>query len=226
MTEPLVTLDAVSKDFPLPQGDSVPVLADVTCQVAAGQRIALLGPSGSGKSTLLHLMAGLIEPSGGRIAWPALGARDQLMPTRIQVAFQSPSLFPPLDVADNVALPLLLAHDAPEARAQALDMLTRLGLADLAEKLPEELSGGQAQRVAMARALAVEPDLILADEPTGQLDTATASALMTGLIAFADERGTAIVLATHDRSLGDLMAEVWTVEHGRLKTPEKMMGNT
>ena len=137
------------------------------CRVDAGQRVALVGPSGSGKSTLLHLMAGLIAPTTGRITWPALGPAETLRPTRVQEVFQSPSLFPALDIAANVALPLLLAGRAGEAKSRAGEMLTRFGLAELAGKLPEELSGGQAQRVALARALAMGPELILADEPTG-----------------------------------------------------------
>lgn len=215
MTEALVSLDAVSKNW-----GGLPVLADVSCHIMPGQRIALVGPSGSGKSTLLHLMAGLIAPSAGRIAWPALGARENLRPTRVQEVFQSPSLFPALDIVDNAALPLVLAGRVDEAKAKALDMLARFGLRDLAAKLPEELSGGQAQRVALARALAIGPELLLADEPTGQLDGATAAEVTTTLIEIAERRGMALVVATHDPRIAGRIGETWAVTHGRLTLPQ------
>lgn len=212
MAEPLVLLDTVSKAY----GSGAQVLSEVSCRVMPGQRIALVGPSGSGKSTLLHLMAGLAQPTSGTISWPLLGARDALRPTRVQEVFQGPSLFPALDVAENVALPLVLAGRAAGAEAEALKMLARFGLSDLALKLPEELSGGQAQRAALARALAIGPDLVLADEPTGQLDGATATAVTDTLIEIAAAQGMALVVATHDPRIAARIGETWTVDHGRL----------
>ena len=127
----------------------------VNCVVRAGEQIALVGPSGSGKSTLLHLMAALDTPTSGTISWPALGAKADLRPGPVGVVFQGPSLLAPLDVVENVALPLLLRGVDPErAKVSARAALTRLDLKELAGKLPEELSGGQAQRVAVARVLA------------------------------------------------------------------------
>ena len=183
MSEPLVRMTAVSKQFPVPDGQLVPVLSDIGCMVTAGQHVALIGPSGSGKSTLLHIMAGLIAPSSGSVDWPALGPRDALMPSRLQVVFQMESLFPALDALENIALPMILAGQDAEPRAQA--MMDRFGLTELAHKLPEELSGGQAQRTAMARALAIGPPLILADEPTGQLDQTTARRFLDQVIEAA-----------------------------------------
>ena len=214
MSDPLVRVKALSKHFPMPDGTVVPVLSDISCTVDAGQHIALIGPSGSGKSTLLHIMAGLVAPSSGTVDWPALGPRVALMPTRLQVVFQMESLFPALDVLENIALPMILAGQQAEPRAQA--MLDRFDLTDLAHKLPEELSGGQAQRVAMARALAIGPALILADEPTGQLDRATAQGFLDQVMAAAAESGTALVIATHDPQIAERMQIVWTIARGAL----------
>ena len=142
---------------------TIEALAPATCRVRAGDRIALMGPSGSGKSTLVHLMAGLDEPSVGEIHWPMLRGPDALRPGNVAVVFQSPSLVPALNVLENVELPLILGGAGGDTRRAAMDALARVGLTELAEKLPEELSGGQGQRVAMARAMAVRPQLFLAD---------------------------------------------------------------
>jgi putative ABC transport system ATP-binding protein/lipoprotein-releasing system ATP-binding protein len=185
-------------------------LQPTNCEVAPGARIALVGPSGSGKSTLLHLMAGLDEPSRGTVSWPGLDDRPA-------VVFQGPSLLPPLTVLENVALPLILAGatDA-EARTQATVALNRLGLAELADKLPEEISGGQAQRVAIARALVVRPRLLLADEPTGQLDGATGAAVVDALLEAAASPGAALVVATHDPAVARRLDERAEMHSGRL----------
>jgi ABC-type lipoprotein export system ATPase subunit len=195
-------------------------LQPAECAVAAGARVALVGPSGSGKSTLLHLMAGLDEPTVGSVSWPGIGAREALRPGRVAVVFQGPSLLPPLTVEENVALPLLLdgQRDA-EARRAARHALELLDLVELSDKLPEELSGGQAQRVAVSRALAGEPTLILADEPTGQLDRASAAAVVDVLLAAADHAGAALVVATHDPTVAERLPAVWEMHSGRLVTP-------
>ncbi len=199
-------------------GTQVTAVADVSCEVRAGQRVALVGPSGSGKSTLLHLMAGLDQPTVGSVSWPALGDRAALRPGPVGVVFQSPSLLPPLDVVENVALPLLLAgmpRDA--ARAQAQQSLELLDLDTLAEKLPEEISGGQAQRVAVARALAGRARLILADEPTGQLDQETGALVIDVLLAAAAATGAAVVVSTHDLAIADRLDLTWPMSDGRLE---------
>lgn len=193
-------------------------LEPCNCRVDRGQRIAIMGPSGSGKSTLLHLMAGLDEPSQGEVVWPALGLREALRPGPVAVVFQGPSLLPPLTVVENVELPLVLRGDAREAaREKARTALGRLGLSDIADKLPEEISGGQAQRVAVARALTGEPALLLADEPTGQLDHASAREVVDALLATAEATGGALVVATHDGEVAAAFGEQWQIHSGRLE---------
>jgi lipoprotein-releasing system ATP-binding protein len=196
----------------------VVAVQEATCTIAPGDRIALLGRSGSGKSTLLHLLGGLDTPTSGVLSWPALGLRGTLRPSKVAFVFQMPSLLPALTVVENVELPLLLADTGgATARAAALEALLRMDLAVLADKLPEELSGGQAQRVAVARALVVRPKLILADEPTGQLDRPTAQHLFDVLLATLAGTDTALVVATHDQTLAERLDHVWHIRHGRLE---------
>lgn len=191
----------------------------VTCTVTAGEEITLVGPSGSGKSTLLHLMAGLDEPTTGDISWPALSGRDRIPPGSVGIVFQGPSLVPDLDVVENVALPLLLGGAEPEpATSRAHHALHELDLHELAGKLPEELSGGQAQRVAVARVLAARPRLILADEPTGQLDHATATAVVDVLVSAASRSRAALVISTHDPRIAERLPRRWDMTDGRLDT--------
>jgi putative ABC transport system ATP-binding protein/lipoprotein-releasing system ATP-binding protein len=191
-------------------------------EIAAGARVALIGPSGSGKSTLLHLMAGLDDPTQGTVQWPAIGTRADLRPGPVAVIFQGPSLLPPLTVEENVALPLILGGQADaEAHRQARIALELIDLAELADKLPEEISGGQAQRVAVARALAGEPRLILADEPTGQLDRANGSAVIDVLLAAADHTDAALVVSTHDLSVACRFPDRREMSGGRLHPPLK-----
>jgi ABC-type lipoprotein export system ATPase subunit len=197
---------------------AVVALYDATCEIEEGQLIALVGPSGSGKSTLLHLFAGLDAPTAGSIDWPAF-AGAALRPGPVAVVFQAPSLLPPLDVLENVALPQVLAGTEERAANDgARAALTVLGLADLAAKLPDELSGGQSQRVAVARALASRPRLLLADEPTGQLDHDTGTAVIDALIDAAEQSGAALVVATHDADVAARFPTRWRVTDGRLLT--------
>jgi len=214
----LVRCDGAGRTF-LTGGRATVALEPVWCAVSPAARIALVGSSGSGKSTLLHLMAGLDLPSVGEVTWPAIGDRSVLRPGPLAMIFQGPSLLPPLTVEENVALPLTLGgRTSTEARRLAVSALDRLGLGDLAEKLPEEISGGQAQRVAVARGLAGEPRLILADEPTGQLDRSNGSAVVDVLLAAADRSGAALVVATHDPDVADRLPERWEMRDGRLTT--------
>lgn len=199
----------------------VVALASATCEIHSGDLVALVGPSGSGKSTLLHLIGGLDAPSSGEVSWPALGKRETLRPEKVAFVFQSPSLLAPLSVVENVEMPLLLGGaDTGKAREAALDALARIELADIANKLPEELSGGQTQRVAMARALAYQPRLILADEPTGQLDHPTAQRLFDVLLASLEGTETTLVVATHDTAVAGRMRRVWRMQHGILEVGE------
>ena len=199
-------------------GQRVVALQHATCRIEPRARIALIGPSGSGKSTLLHLLAALDEPTSGVVRWPALGEKATLRPTKIAFVFQNESLLAPLTVLENIEVPLLLARSgADEARAAANEVLQALNLESIADKLPEEISGGQAQRVAMARSLMGSPRLILADEPTGQLDHATAAHLLDLVERHLLRRDTALVIATHDAFVASRMKTKWTIEHGVLR---------
>jgi ABC-type lipoprotein export system ATPase subunit len=196
---------------------AVVAVYEVTCEVGPGDRIALVGPSGSGKSTLLHLMAGIDAPTAGTVRWPGLGAAGPRQPGEVGFVFQGPSLLPALDVTENVALPLLLGGAADTAaRRSATAILGRLGLDDVALRLPDELSGGQAQRAAVARALVANPRLVLADEPTGQLDHDSASLVVDALFHAADA-GSAIVMATHDPAVAARFDRRWTMADGRVR---------
>jgi ABC-type lipoprotein export system ATPase subunit len=199
-------------------GDTAVVAVQgVTCEVGRGGRVAIVGPSGSGKSTLLHLMAGLDDPTSGAVTWPALGDKAALRPRLVGVVFQGPSLLPPLNVEENVALPLTLAGTAPGPAAEAArSALAQLDLDGLADRLPEELSGGQSQRVAVARVLAARPPLILADEPTGQLDHVAGALVVDVLLAAADETGAALIVSTHDAAVADRLASQWQIADGEL----------
>jgi ABC-type lipoprotein export system ATPase subunit len=196
----------------------VVALESATCQIKPGDKIALMGPSGSGKSTLLQILGGLESPTKGSISWPLLGEKEFLRPYHISFIFQMPSLVAPLSVVENVELPLLLMNtEAKMARAEAINALERLNMHHLAHKLPEELSGGQAQRVAVARALAGKPKLILADEPTGQLDHPTANFMMDTLLTSLNQTGAAIVVATHDPEVAQRFDIKWHMSRGRLE---------
>jgi putative ABC transport system ATP-binding protein/lipoprotein-releasing system ATP-binding protein len=214
MTDILTVCRNVCRNFSS-GNEHMSVLRDVNCEIRDGDRIALAGSSGSGKTTLLHILGGLDCPTSGEIVWPGLGKFEQLRPRRIGFAFQSPSLFPALTAAQNVDLPAILAgEDVVSGGSGAL--LSSFGLGELADKLPEELSGGQAQRIAMVRALALRPSLVLADEPTGQLDSVTAHFFMDAVLEHLEGTGAALVVATHDEAIAARMATRWTMHHGRL----------
>jgi putative ABC transport system ATP-binding protein/lipoprotein-releasing system ATP-binding protein len=218
-TEPLVRCTGAARTYG--SGPTATVALEPTdCEVAPHARLALVGPSGSGKSTLLHLMAGLDDPTIGSVTWPAIGDRDVLRPGPVAVIFQGPSLLPPLTIEENVALPLVLAGGTDrEAHAAARRALELVDLVELADKLPEEISGGQAQRAAVARALAGKPRLILADEPTGQLDRANGAAVVDVLLAAAEHAGAALVISTHDLTVAERLPELWELHSGRLVIP-------
>jgi putative ABC transport system ATP-binding protein len=219
MAEPLVSCEDAARTYGRGPG-AVVAVHGLTCAVAPEARIAVVGPSGSGKSTLLHLMAGLDRPTAGRVRHPGLGA-DGALARRIGVVFQGPSLLPPLTAVENVALPLRI-DGMPDMAADghARDALAGLGLDDLADRLPDELSAGQAQRVAVARVLARTPRLILADEPTGQLDRATARHVLAVLLGAAANLGAAVVLTTHDHRIAREFGERWYMADGRLNRPD------
>ena len=185
-------------------GDVV-VFNNVSLQVAPGEFVAIVGESGVGKSTLLNCMAGLDSWDAGSVSLDGvdLGAlgddqRALLRREKVGFVFQAFHVLPHLDVAQNVALPLLLLGQHDDARVQA--MLAAVGLDGLGQRLPQQLSGGQLQRVAIARALIHRPRLLLADEPTGNLDPTTAARVMDALVAQTREHGAALVLVTHSET--------------------------
>lgn len=218
MRDLLVEMRNVSREFPT-RGGSVQALEDVSCAISSGDRIAIVGPSGSGKSTLLALIARLDAPSRGTVSWPAHDERKSLRPGYIGLGFQTPSLVPGLTAIENVEVPLLVMSENGNSRQRAMEALELLELGHLADRLPEELSGGQGQRVALARALVSNPRLLLADEPTGQLDHVTAKALIQSLLKWANRGDTALVFATHDMEIAGQMQESWHILHGRMEAP-------
>ncbi|TBL33108.1 MULTISPECIES: ABC transporter ATP-binding protein [unclassified Micromonospora] len=183
-----------------------PALRGLTLDVAEGEIVAVTGPSGCGKSTLLHCLAGILRPDAGEVTWRdhridtwSEAARSRLRRTDFGVLFQFGQLVPELTAAENVALPLLLAGTGRRAaRTAAITWLDRLGVADCADVRPGEMSGGQQQRCATARALVTEPRVLFADEPTGALDSLTGEQVLTTLVRLTREQGTAVVLVTHE----------------------------
>lgn len=202
--EPAVDLDGVEHAY-----RRSTALRGVTMRVETGEIVAVTGPSGSGKSTVLHTAAGILTPDGGRVR--VLGRdlgelreaeRARMRRREIGVVLQFGQLVPDLPVLDNVALPLLLdGHDRDPARESAREWLLRVELAELADADPAELSGGQAQRAAVARALVTGPALVLADEPTGSTDSRAGALLLDLLVGAVRERGATLLLVTHDNTV-------------------------
>ena len=203
-------------------GKTLTILDGVSLDVAAGEVVAVTGPSGSGKSTLLGLIAGLDTPSGGSIAVDGVevtrlgeAALARFRRRTIGFVFQSYHLIPTLTAAENVAVPLELAGE-PAPPAAATQRLAEVGLAERAHHYPAQLSGGEQQRVAIARAVALSPPLLLADEPTGNLDSATGGAIVDLLLALNRERGSTLVLVTHDAALAGRAGRSVALRDGRV----------
>ena len=199
-------------------------LRGVTFTVGEGKLVALLGRSGSGKTTLLNIVGGLDTPDGGTIAvagrdLTAMGEKERMRLRRETVAyiFQSFGLLPVLSAAENVGVPLRIARVAPAVRESRVELLlSKVGLAEHAKQRPAELSGGQQQRVAIARALAGRPELLIADEPTGQLDSETGRQIMRLLRTVVRSEGITALVATHDSALIDVADDVLLLEDGQL----------
>jgi len=221
--EPLIAARAISKSF-----GRTPALRGASVSVAAGEILAVMGPSGSGKSTLLHCLAGIFPPDDGEIVFDGQrldrlseASRTELRRTAFGFVFQFGQLVPELTAADNVALPLLLNRvRRPAAYQEAFGWLDRLGLEGKDGRRTGELSGGEAQRVAVARALAIKPRVLFADEPTGSLDSLTGERVMDLLVGLAREEGTTVVLVTHDARVAAYAEREVVVRDGKVTTLE------
>jgi putative ABC transport system ATP-binding protein len=203
-------------------GRSLTILDGVTLDVGAGEVCAIIGPSGSGKSTLLGLIAGLDRPSAGSIAVAGVEItgldEDALAKFRratVGYVFQSYHLIPTMTAVENVAVPLEIAGE-PDALERARALLGDVGLADRGHHYPVQLSGGEQQRVALARAVALGPGLLLADEPTGNLDSATGAQIIELLLALNRRHGSTLVLVTHDEALAGRADRVVKLHDGRI----------
>lgn len=219
-TSSLIVVEKLAKSVQDSAG-VLDILRDIDLQFAAGETVAIVGASGSGKSTLLSILAGLDTPSRGtvRLQGQDLFAlsedgRAALRAQKMGFVFQSFQLLGNLTALENVMLPLELAG-AREARARATQMLERVGLGQRLNHYPKLMSGGEQQRVALARAFVVEPAVLLADEPTGSLDFATGQTIMDLMFALNRERGTTLILVTHDRSIAAQCDRSITIEAGR-----------
>ena len=218
----LLRLEGVSKRFHRGR-EEVVALAEVDVAVEPGEFVGLIGPSGSGKSTLLHLAGGLDQPDGGRVvldgrdlATLSIGERAQLRRREIGFVFQFFHLIPTLTVAENVELPLILDGRRDDKDAVGT-VLRRVGLEDRAKHYPGELSGGEMQRTAIARALVSRPRLILADEPTGNLDSATGGEILDLLAGQVADSGAALLMVTHDAGAAARATRVLSLRDGRLE---------
>lgn len=222
--EPLVRLSGVTKSY-REGGRRRQVLEDISLELYGGERLALLGRSGAGKSTLLNLLGAIETPDSGRviIAGRDLAAADERERTlfrraHIGFVYQFFNLLPTLTVEENVRLPLELAGRPPaRARERARALLARVGLEDRARAFPDQLSGGEQQRVAIARALAPEPVLILADEPTGNLDAETGRQALDLLGELSGAQRATLVLVTHSRQVAETADRILTLSAGRLR---------
>ncbi len=224
MDEPVLALTRVSKSYDLAGGARYQALRDVSLEVHAGRVVALVGRSGSGKSTFLHLAAGIDAPTSGAVRLlgrdlAALGDRERTLARRdgVGLVFQFFHLLRHLTVEENVLVPALIGGgDRAAARARARELLARVGLRERLAQPVGKLSGGEMQRVALCRALLRRPRLLLADEPTGNLDEATGATVMELLLELAREEGTALVMVTHSRELAGMADEIFTLHSGVL----------
>jgi lipoprotein-releasing system ATP-binding protein len=221
---PALLCRGVTKSFH--QGPEVlAVLNGVDLSVAPAERVAILGRSGSGKSTLLHILGGLADADGGSVTIEGVeigrlgpGARAALRNRRLGFVYQFHHLLPEFTALENVAMPLLLGRESPHsAERRAAALIEAVGLGDRERHRPAELSGGERQRVAIARALVTRPAVVLADEPTGNLDRETAERVFEVMMRVAREVGTAFVVVTHDEALARRIGRAFALEDGRLR---------
>ena len=221
----LLEVQNVSKSYRLPGQKRIPVLEDVSLSVMPGEHVAVIGRSGAGKTTLLNILGGLDCPASGDVkldgvslfrGFGAARRRNRIRAAKIGFVFQSFHLMPKLDIVENVLLPAMTgAAKIRSPRVRAKELLARVGLGDRFNHLPAELSGGEQQRVALARALMCHPKIVLADEPTGNLDKLTGTEIMK-LLFEVSETPFALVMVTHSQDAAALCDRVLTLDHGRL----------
>jgi putative ABC transport system ATP-binding protein len=215
----LIALDGVSRIF---DDGSVVALRGISMAVARGEFVSIVGPSGSGKTSLIHIMAGFDRPSAGRVLWQGETVSDRrawttLRRNKIGIVFQEFLLLPTLTAIENVEIAMSgTALAAPERRKRAAALLDQVGLGDRARHLPFALSGGERQRVAIARSLANRPELLLSDEPTGNLDSESAASVMRLLLALRADAGMTLVLVTHDMAVASLADRQVHIKDGRI----------
>ena len=223
MAAPVLELSGIERVYKTAAG-ALNVLSGADLKLQAGELVGLIGPSGSGKSTLLHT-AGLLErPEAGTVLLDGIdclklddAGRTAVRRSKIGFVYQFHHLLPEFNAADNVAMPLMIAGiSRKEARAKAAELLAEMGLEHRADHQPGQMSGGEQQRVAIARALANNPRLVIADEPTGNLDPATTERVFATFIKMAREEGAAVLVATHNHALTAHMDRVLTLEAGKL----------
>jgi lipoprotein-releasing system ATP-binding protein len=227
-TDPILIVDQLTKGYPTAGGQTLSVLEDLDLTVERGEFVAITGESGCGKSTLLQVLGVLDRPDSGRVMIEGTDVFEgddetlsRLRNERIGFVFQFHHLLPEFTALENVMMPALVGGQRPdEARRRATDLLAQVGLADRREHRPGELSGGEKQRVAIMRALMNAPDLVLADEPTGNLDEHTADVLHRELIRISQELGQTVIVVTHNRDFADMAGREMILEHGRLRTPD------
>lgn len=224
MSDALISARALTKSYSMGQR-TLEVLRGVSVDVSPGDFLAVRGASGAGKSTLLHLLGGLDSPNAGEVFFAgknlsSLSKSDlaTLRNQRIGFIFQAYHLLPELDALENICLPARMARKpAAQAEARGRDLLARAGLSERADHLPFELSGGEQQRVAIARALINEPDLILADEPTGNLDSHTGGEIIELLCSLRAEKNSTLVIATHDEHVAARAPKMIELADGQIK---------
>jgi putative ABC transport system ATP-binding protein len=225
MTQTATTPVLAARDVSLSYGDDV-ALRDVTLELYAGERVALMGPSGSGKSSLLHCLAGVVLPDSGeihagerRLDQASESVRSATRLRTMGMVFQFGGLVPELTLLENVMLPLqVLGRPTARSRQAALEMLARLGVADVADHRSGAVSGGQAQRAAVARALVHGPSVVLADEPTGALDSVTGERVLETMVSLCRESGAALLVVTHDNLVAAHLDRHVSLRDGAVET--------
>jgi len=222
--QPIVSLKNIAKSFPV-GNDEVTVLHDISLDIHKGEFVSIVGPSGNGKSTLLNMVTGIDRPSDGQVVVTGRDihamSENELAKWRGQevgIIFQFFQMLPSLSLLQNVVLPMEFAKkfNASERRDRAMHLLEMVGLDDQANKLPSMVSGGQQQRAAIARALATDPPLLIADEPTGNLDAGTAQQVFDLFMSLVEEQGKTMLMVTHDKDLADRIPRKIEIVNGRI----------